>query len=181
MKVIKMLENKPRLLAGRWGLTIMAVLLLAACKPTEKNYYNAYEKAYAASQRKAEAENTSYSGGKLESIDGPRIEIMDGDTIYVSRDAVKPIENSANGETGKVGIAVAKYTMHTNARRHAEALKEEYPGAFVATDGNDNYYVMIKRVPGISDALDPIRVFRTLHPDYRYIGLGNSPHVFIFF
>lgn len=159
-------------------LPFLTLLLLAACKPTEKNYRNAYEKAYSASQRKAQEENVSFSGGKLEKIDGPRTEVIDGDTLYIGQELVRLLEPQDSLTQGKVGIAIARYSMPTNAKRHAEEMKKEYPEAFVSTDGHDNYYVMIKRVPGVNEAISPVRIFTETHPGYRYIGFGDRPRLY---
>ena len=149
--------------------------LMVSCKPSEKNYKAAYDKAHEAALRRAEAERMSATGDKLEQLHGPKIEIVKGDTIYVTPDLTSPIGETAPGETGKVGIAVAKYSMPTNAKRHTEDIKKEFPNAFVATDGQENYYVTIQRVESLQDAVDPIRVFIAGHPDFRYIGLYDRP------
>lgn len=158
-------------------LTLLAALLLG-CKPTEKNYQNAYSKAYEASRRKAEKETTGENGRTLEALDGPRREIFGTDTIMVGSKMVKPFESTGDVESGKNGIAVARYSMATNARRHLLELKKEYPQAFMAQDGDDNYYVIIKRVASLPEAVDPIRIFETNHPGYNYIGLQGEPYVF---
>lgn len=152
-------------------------VLFSACKPTEKNYRTAYEKASQAAERKAAEEAVATDGHILESLDGPRIHVVDGDTVMIGHEMAKPIEAGRSGETGRMGIAVARYTMQTNARRHAEDISAEYPAAFVAKDGQDNYYVMIKRVPNVDAAIEPVRIFRISHPGYRYIGLGNAPRL----
>lgn len=156
---------------------LAVVAMLTACKPTEKNYKAAYDKAHEAAMRRAEAERTSTTGDKLEALHGPKIEVINGDTIYVAQDITAPLDNKDTGETGRVGIAVAKYSMPTNARRHTEDMKKEYPNAFVATDGQENYYVTIQRVESINDAVDPIKVFMLNHPDFHYIGLYKEPLV----
>lgn len=150
---------------------------MVACKPTEKNYADAYGKAYEAAQRRAQAENESSTGEKMERLGGPRVEVVNGDTVLVAPGLVRPTEPTDTLEKGRVGIAVAHYKMSTNANRHADDLKGEYPASFVAADGDNNYYVMIKRVTSIPESVDPIRIFMETHPDYRYIGLGDRPQV----
>lgn len=150
-----------------------AVLLLTACKPTEKNYKNAYDAAYGAAQRKAEKEAESLSGGKLESLDGPQLEVVGSDSIPMGRERVKPYETQLPADGNKVGIAIARYKVPTNARRHLEDVKAEYPEAFVASDGGENYYVMVKRVASVPEALEPIRLYRLAHPADAYLGLGT--------
>lgn len=157
-------------------LIAVAGFILAGCKPTENNYKAAYDKAYDAARRHAEEQSFSSEGVKLESLDAPRIEIVDGDTLLVGSKRVRPFEtaDSLTG-TGAFGIAIARYSMPTNARRHVTDLRKEYPQAFIAEDGDDNYYVMIRRIPSIPEAAEPIRIFRLSHPDYPYSGLSSRP------
>lgn len=150
--------------------------VLAGCKPTEKNYQSAYDKAYEAAQRRNEELTLGYGDNRLESLDGPRMEIIGGDTLYISSTTVTPYEAERPSTTqGSVGIAVARYSMPTNARRHVKDLKEDYPEAFVATDGDDNYYVVAITVPSTKDAVGSIHEFESSRPDYRYIGLEGHP------
>lgn len=158
----------------------IAIFVATGCKPTEKNYQSAYDKALAASQRKMEKETESVNGQRMESLNGPRIEVVNGDTLYVSTDRTTPFETTIDKEKGRTGVAVALYKMPTNARRHAETLRETYPGALVAHDGKDNYYVVVAVVKTWPEAAEAIREFKTSHPDYRYIGLPLGPmNVFI--
>lgn len=154
------------------GLTALA---LCACKPTEKNYQSAYDKAFEAAQRKVETETESIDGRVMESLNGPRIQIIDGDTLYISTDRMRPFETTVDKDKGKVGVAVAHYKMPTNARKHMQALAEEYPDAIVVNDGQENYYVVIAIVPQVSEAIPIIRNFKSYHPDFRYIGLPQGP------
>lgn len=162
------------------GLAVAGIIILfPACKPTENNYRAAYEAAQGAVERKARQEAESASGGKLEAIDGPRRENFDGETIMVGRRRVKAFETTLPDDGRRVGVAIARYSVPTNARRHLEDVKQEYPEALIATDGTDNYYVMIERVKTIPESVDPIRVYRAKHPDYGYQGLGGEPQVFV--
>lgn len=155
---------------------ILPILILAAlavgCKPTEKNYQQAYDLAV----QKREESLTSISGGTLDAIDGPRKEVIEGDTILVATGTFMtyeaPPEPSA---VGKIGIAVAQYGMDTNAKRHAADLRKKYPGAFVATDGRKQYYVVVDRVLNTKEAVKPIAEFKKNNPDFRYIGLPSGP------
>lgn len=156
------------------------ILLLTACKPTEHNYRNAYDKAYEAAQRKAAEMSVSTDGAVLETFDGPRVEIVEGDTLYVSPVTVSGFETDGEkSRAGKIGIAVARYSMPTNARRHMADLAGKYPGASMATDGDDNYYVLIDRVASIPEAAAPLRGFRKANPDYPYIGLGGKALILV--
>ena len=157
---------------------VLFAILIGGCKPTEKNYEAAYSKAYEVARMKAEAEQTADDGTLLESIDGPHVEAIGSDSIMVGQSRIKPFEGDTGVEKGRYGIAVAKYSMPTNARRHLQDLKKEYPDAFIATDGKDGYYVLIKRVAEVPEAADPIRVYRMSHPNDSYMGLQGQPALY---
>lgn len=154
-----------------------AVLIFYSCKPTERNYEAAYSKATAAAQGRANNESDEETGGKLEAIDGPRMEKIGNDSIYVASQTVKVFEGEPTEENGNYGIAIAKYSMPTNARRHLQDVKKEYPDAFITYDGQKSYYVMIQRVSSIPEAADPIRIYEATHPQTPYLGLQGSPVV----
>lgn len=155
-------------------LTI-AALAFCGCKPTERNYQLAYDKASEAARAKTESESTGLDGVKLESLNGPRREILDGDTIMVAKEIVKPMDSELPDAKGKVGVAVAQYRMATNARRNVQDLKKEYPNAFVGTDGKEAHYVIIDYLPSLKDAAAAAATFATKHPDYHYMGLSGYP------
>lgn len=144
---------------------------LAGCKPTEKNYQEAYDLAI----KKREESLTSINGGMLDAMDGTRKEVVDGDTIYVVTGMFKTYEASPDTAAlkGKIGIAISKYGMDTNAKRHASDMREKYPGAFVATDGKKQYYVVVERCPSMKEAVPAIHEFEKENPDFHYIALPS--------
>lgn len=153
----------------------LLLLMLVGCKPTEKNYREAYDKAYEAAQRRTATEMESVSGQRIERMDGPRVEIVNGDTLYVGKEIVKAFEADTLTPSGKTAVAVARFTQPTNARRLVKDLLPKYKEAFIATDGRDSYYVVIKRVADLNEAADAIHVFKSLEPNYPFIGLGGQP------
>lgn len=159
----------------KYLLLSIAVVALWGCKPTEKNYQLAYDKAAEASRVKTESESTGLDGVKLESLDGPRQEILDGDTIMVAKEIVKPMDSELPEAKGKVGVAVAQYRMATNARRNVQELKHEYPNAFVGTDGKGAHYVIVDYIPSLKEAAATAAAFAAKHPDYHYMGLSGYP------
>lgn len=151
------------------------ILATASCKPTEKNYQAAYDRAFEAAQRRAQAQESSATGATLNSMEGIRTEVVGSDTLLVGGNSVRPFETTIRPDGNSIGIAVANYKVPTNARRHLADLKKEYPDALIATDGEDNYYVMVKRVASLPDAADALRVFDLAHPSYSYLGLSGRP------
>lgn len=155
---------------------LLPALALTACKPTERNYQTAYDKAYEAAQRRAEGLTTGAGGERLESLDGPRLQMVDGDTLRIATAEVKRFESGEDlTDSGNVGVAVARYSMPTNARRHLADLREDFREAFIATDGDDNYYVVAFTAPSIEEAAAPLRTFRNSNPSFPFIGLPDGP------
>lgn len=166
--------TKKYLIAAAVGL-----LVLAACKPTEDNYRSAYDKASEAARRKAVELSTGTDGMALESFDGPRVEVVDGDTILISPKRLKRFEGTEEAHAAATaGVAVAKYSMATNARRQIQDLLGAYPEAFIATDGDDNYYVIIATANSSQQAAPVLSTFKDTHPGYPYIGLPGCPLIF---
>lgn len=156
-------------------IPICAAIVLTACKPTEKNYQSAYDKAHEAAERKRQEMNSSsIEGTVLESLDGPRIEIIEGDTVYLSRKRVSVLDKEVKPD-GKLGLAVARYSMPTNARHHASEIQKQYPRTFITKDGDDNYYVVVETLLNLPEAPARIREFKVANPDYYYVGLEGHP------
>ena len=157
---------------------VLALLAVAGggCKPTEGNYRSAYDKAYEANKRKNTEATTAVDGTKLEMMDGPNISIVEGDTLYISRERVSPVE-AAPSTPGVYGVAIGRYGMPTNARRQVQELSATSPSAFMAKDGDDNYYVIIRTVETLPEARDVIKDFHAAHPGYPSIGLPQGPVV----
>lgn len=162
----------------------MLGLMLFGCKPTEKNYQQAYDLA----MRKHEDALASVGGGTLDAMDGAHKEAVGQDTIYVISGTFKTYEapadasdkpGEAEAKPGKIGIVVAQYGMDTNARRHAADLRGRYPDAFVATDGRQKYYVVVERRSDLRDAVGAIKAFSTDNPTFRYIALPGPSAIYL--
>ena len=90
---------------------LVLVMALASCKPTERNYKQAYDSALAKRQ-KAEAETMIPASGLL-SDEGPQQRIVGGDTLYVSTERLRAL--SGDEPVSPYNVAVAMYKMNTNA------------------------------------------------------------------
>lgn len=168
---------KNKKIIGIVGLVGLAACLLPACKPTESNYKAAYDKAAEAAERRNREMNTGTDGKILESMDAPRIQVIDGDTVMVSAARMRVFEESEQSvNTNKnIGVAVARYTMPTNARRHVEELRKEYPEALIVTDGDGNFYVVTGRYESLPEAASQIKRYRANHAKDSTIGLPLGP------
>lgn len=157
--------------------TSVLLLLLGACKPSEKNYRSAYEAAREKERRSNEA--LGIDAGKLLSVDGAVATAVDGDTIYVQPVTVTVAEvpDSVASGTGDRGVAIARHSMHANAISQLADLSVRYSGMFLAKDGDGKWYVMLGRFADNSEALRAIRRFEESAPDYPFVGLPGRPVV----
>lgn len=148
-------------------------LLVCSCKPTEQNYKSAYD---AAMKKKAQ-QSIGADGSviELEDLSGPSQQIIGNDTILITHEGVKAVEPSPAPGEGKIGVAISKFGMITNARMQASDLRSKEPDIFVAVDGDGNHYVVVARCNSLPDAVEIVNGFKKRHPDYPFIGLPGSP------
>lgn len=156
-------------------LLTVCMLLLAACKPTEKNYRNAYEKAIA--KKKEIADMDSIDIDEIISVDGARRQQVGDDYVWILPEIVKPMKDDKSGGEGSMAVVVGKFSMSTNADRQAADLSATEPDAIVCINGKGIYYVSVQRCNSLQEAADYISDFQSRHPGYSYIGLNNKPMV----
>lgn len=142
-------------------------VISVSCKPTEKNYREAYDVAIA---KKQKAENDLNADGLISS-DAPMRKIVNGDTLYF-KGAVLMLR-PGEGELKEYNIVVDEFKMPTNARSGVAALKEGGFDAFPAKSTGGRWYVVAGTSESLDGAASLIRKFRTRYPSYPYIGLGR--------
>jgi len=131
---------------------VAALALLVGCKPSEKHYKIAYETAQ---QRAREGlDEGIYELMQKESL--PPLKHIGEDSVRVQRMRMIWFYTPAAVDSGRridpapYNLAVALYSMPTNARAHADAIAEEGYRAVVLKTGSDKYYVMA----GLTQTLD---------------------------
>lgn len=133
---------------------ICAASLLTACKPTEKNYRLAYEKA----QEKAHQGLTDEEYRMMTLNDLPSYMRTATDSIRGFRESViwqytpAAVDSGRKAVAAHYNLAVGKYSMLTNAKAHADRLAADGWQARVFRNGEPVYYVVAK----MSDNLDSI-------------------------
>lgn len=145
--------------------------LVMACKPTEQNYQAAYDVAKA----KRDAQTTSEDGvvGLLDRVEGFHIQEFGDERVLVMETFVKPVEKAVPSDK-KIGVAISKYSMATNANRQLNDLKATEPNAFVAIDGAGHYFVVIDVCDKLKEVPEIVKGFESRHAGYPYIGLPKS-------
>lgn len=133
---------------------ICGLLLSSACKPTEKNYKAAYDKAQEKARQGLATEE--YEQMLLNSL--PSYERTATDSVRTFVEGVVwqytplAVDSGARISPARYNLAVGKYTMLTNAKAHADRLAAEGWRATVFRNGEPEYFVVVK----ISESLDTV-------------------------
>lgn len=147
------------------------LLLMIACKPTEKNYKAAYDAALG--KREAVAADLDIPIGSLQQVDGPQLKEVDGVKVYVMHQRLKSEEDSFS-IPGPYNVAVGTYKMNTNCISQANALKDEGLQAFPAKDTEGIYYTIAGSFLSLSDAVEFYKIYQS-GKNRVYVGLPSAP------
>lgn len=157
----------------------LCALMLASCKPTEKNYRSAYDVAIS----KKQAEQESLAADGLISENAPKPRYIDGDTLYFANEIISvdkdfaPFKESSPAELKGYNVAVGMFKMNTNARAGASALREKGFDAFPVKAVGGKWYIIGGAFENLDNARAFIKEFKTKNPQYPYIGLDGHPSI----
>ena len=153
-------------------LLLAILLLMAACKPTEKNYKAAYQVALD-KKAKEKAADEGLGLPQLISDEGPQNAVFAGVEMPVLR---IPLSPWPKGETRifPCNVAVARYLMQANAMSHCERLAEEGYGAYMLTDAKGNIYVCIAGAESGEAAAQKAAEYSGRHPGSTYPGIEEA-------
>lgn len=120
-------------------LAVLAITL-NACKTTEANYRDAYEKAMAKQTDTGDSLTTS----QLRQAQSPRLQMIAGDTLPVMTFAIsKNVDGGSSEGIKKYCIVVGRFKQVFNARSMCERLAASgYPEACVVHDSMNYYFVI---------------------------------------
>lgn len=150
----------------------LAALMFVGCKPTEKNYREAYDAALAR-RREAAAEQMRPATGLL-SDDGPQLRMIDGDSVFLLRERLYELDGTP--VKGRWSVAVGLFRMDTNAKASAETLRQKgFPKARAVKSKGGKYYTVSAETTSLDSARIAAKVFETAMPEYPYVGLPGSP------
>lgn len=152
------------------GIGVGSLLILAGCKPTEKNYKAAYEIAQG-KKDKAKAEEDPEEAGMIR-VGQPRTQVVNGEEVGVLNEYLS-VDKGV--ERKSVNVVVAQLKMPTNAKSGAENLCKMGYKAFAAQGQGDRWFVVAGSFDTMQEGLDFIKKFRTRNPEYPYIGLSGAP------
>ena len=151
---------------------ILALLVLAGCKPTERGYQQAYD---AAKQKREQVQRENMLPAEgLQSDEGPQQRVISGDTVYVDRQRLRTEEGQPLPKSWYVAVGV--YKMNTNAKANAARLREKGWKEAQAVKGQQGRWYTMAAGAG---SLDSVRViakqFKKENKQYPYVGLPGSP------
>lgn len=155
----------------------MGVLLslLSGCKPTEKNYQEAYDAAKKKQERVAAESATSLPVGRvLQSIDGTVHRTVNGNDIDVTADFLKYISGTQDA-MNIWNVAVALYKMPTNCKAQTQDLCEKGYKAFAAEGLGSKYYVIAASFPNIEEAAKFAKEYSNKVSPDAFVGLSGNP------
>ena len=123
---------------------LLVLLGFAACKPSEENYRQAYERTMARDSVRTEFNETVYGRYRREAR---QLESRDdnGDTasVTVMRVSVTPDGGAIREHLKKYNVVVAGFKQLLNAQSMRQRMQDGgYPGAFVVQTAEPYYYVV---------------------------------------
>lgn len=155
----------------------LGLLMLAGCKPTEKNYKAAYDAAMA---RRAADEATMLADmpDMMAAIDmdAPRRVDVGADTVLVKTKSLAPIDTF---NMLPYNVTVAIYKMSTNAKAHSERLRQEGYNSYVLKDNEGQFYTVSEAFDSLEPTPASIRRYVETHKSDMYVGLPSSPVVYV--
>lgn len=127
-------------------LALVGLPLMVACKPTERNYKLAYDKARDKARQGLSAEE--YDMMLLNSL--PPYARTATDSVRTFAESViwqytpLAVDSGRKQSPAQYNLAVGKYSMLTNAKAHADRLAADGWGSVVLRNGEPLYYVVVK-------------------------------------
>lgn len=152
-----------------WAVAAVVATAFSACKPTEKNYREAYE---AAINKRQQSDADPDEVGLIRE-GSPRVQVIEGDSLYFLYETIRPDEGAVLN--GPLSVSVGKFKMMTNARSGAKALREQGFDAFAARAAAERWYVIAGNCESVKEAKELMARFRKKNPSYPYIGQEGHP------
>lgn len=158
----------------KYGLLAVVGLIttLSACKPTENNYRAAYQAAL--SKRDAANDDAASLGLVLEGQ--PQWQKVGTDSVMVLRQPLARLTQDS-APVKQYNVAVAAYSMRTNAAAHTERLIADGYDARMLKNGDNQYLAIAAQFDSIQPAVSFIARYMSRHPHDMYAGLPGRPVV----
>lgn len=146
--------------------------LAAACKPTEKNYRQAYEAAKAKREYVDPDADLMMGGHKLLDEESSNWKVLGTDTLEIRHFYMKPVGVEKWPNEGPYRLAVAMFKMNTNANSLlADIKKRTTQHPVVATDSKDRHYIIAGSATSIDSLAQVLATFKKENPGFSFIGM----------
>ena len=144
-----------------WVATAIIFAGLPACKTSEANYREAYEKTIAARDAEASLDSTIY-GTQRRQMTSANIETADGN-VEVRRQMVK-VTSDGGGlpeNLKKYNVVVGQFKQLFNAKSLRNRLADGgYPSAFVVETAEPYYYIVLASFSDAAEAAKAMEEFK---------------------
>lgn len=148
-------------------LTFAVILLalmaaLSACKPSEKNYRQAYERTLEGRGEGDYLDSTIYN--KFRAQGRPAFVTVGSDTLHyrIERIGYTKGEGATPATAARYQLVVGQFKQIFNAREMRKRMIEGgYKNAFIIQTGEPLYYVAALSEPNAADALKALDTLRT--------------------
>lgn len=133
--------------------TLCVTAFLTSCKPTEKNYREAYQKAVADNDREVtDFENTIYNRYRSQARDVAMKVGNDTVNTRMIRVKVTPEGGGINEWLHKYSVVVGEFKQRFNANSlRSRYVDEGYPRAFLVENAEPYYYVLVGSSDNLKD------------------------------
>lgn len=153
---------------------IICVIAAVGCKPTERNYKEAYDVALQKRNAAATDPDMAIPAGGLKTTGGPLQKEIDGETVSFSAEHLK-FEGGLEGVMKKWNVAVAKYKMPTNCASQTSDLFSEGYKAFYVLNPEGYYYVIAGSFDSLEEAEKFVKEYSSRHKATTFVGLSGTP------
>lgn len=147
-------------------LALALSALMVACKPTERNYRLAYDKA----QDKARQGLTDMEYDMMLANSLPPYARTRTDSVRTFSEAViwqytpLAVDSGRKQTLAPYNLAVGKYSMLTNAKAHADRLAGDGWRSVVVRNGEPVYYVVVKMSADLDTVARAAHVYSARYP-----------------
>lgn len=175
------MRNKERQNKGggaRVGIAMLTAGMLifnGGCKPTERNYAEAYDRAIAKREAKDPDAAIIYGNAKVHTLPGVTERVINGDTVPTSYMTVRPLEGETLPETRPIRVVVAVFKMKANAEALASDLKKEGYDAAAGMGTGERFVTLGGSFDSIEKAAAFVKEYR--RKGRPTVGLPEGPVV----
>lgn len=145
---------------------LCAASLFVACKPTEKNYKMAYDRAKEkARQGLTDAEYEMMTLNELPGyMHSPTDSVRAFTEGLIWQYTPAAVDSGRKADPAAFNLAVGKYTMLTNAKAHADRLASDGWRSRIFRTGGAVYYVVVKMSNNLDTVAQAARDYVARYP-----------------